>query len=445
MNKLNINIGLKSIFLYIAGKWKSILCIGIIVAIIGGVTDIKRVDQEDEADSGQLEYTIALKQELSDMETYYNNSVLMKINPYHIYQNVLYFQFRENSQQTTLDKQTVIQMCENYIVSGKIAEDILPKLREESEAQYIEEIVTVGNLSDKETDGLTIIIRSDTKEKGDDLAENIEYTIGEYVSKVTEEYTVVLVDDQQGVVIDKDIAELQNDFIKAFETLKGTYVSYRVNLSEKQQRILDGESAEEIELEKNREVSNERNSLNYARIILGFLLGCFLAILINFFRCIYSNKLIYKEDFENNFPMRVLGTIYQFENRKCPIDRWLLCMERNGETYGNNNEQMEMICAQVEASCKQHEINQLCLCNHYKSEWLNGYMEQILEKLKQTGIEVFYEDSMITDSNSFRKIKETGNVIFIEKRRASFYKDIQKQKELCEEYNIQIFGSIIFC
>ena len=66
-----------------------------------------------------------------------------------------------------------------------------------------------------------------------------------------------------------------------------------------------------------------------------------------------------------------------------------------------------------------------------------------MDKVQEKNVQIEKGLSLISDSETLDKVIASDGVVLVETIRKSRYEDIEKEIELCKNYNIKILGTVI--
>ena len=263
--KMEREINLQELFWNILLGWRSIICFGLIFALLlGGVKyakDIRsyRAAQNVKVEQKEQELTEEEKQQIVDAgklmarineyEKYMNTSKLMEIDPYE--KNIVTLRYRIKSDYTfnyTKDNQKdytddVVTAYANYAGGGEMTRKIIEGAELDIDQEDLCELESVWG------DDTFINIEFTYPEK--EKLEDVSKVIKAQMSQKEEEFqsigshTLILQSEYQNVVVDSNLAERRNTIATNIVNIKTQLDNMKTNMSEQQLELLEKEESKD--------------------------------------------------------------------------------------------------------------------------------------------------------------------------------------------------------
>jgi hypothetical protein len=206
----------------------------------------------------------------------------------------------------------------------------------------------------------------------------------------------------------------------------------------------------ELEREENLESDDKEESaavqvaapaLSKKYVVLGFVMGVFLAALYLVCIAVLSNKLQAAEELVRYYKMRQFGIITR-EQRTKGITGFLLRIKYRNQKMLSPEASLQMASSNIELYCKNEGITKLFLTGseieRMKKEWIT----KLTEYLKASGIQVVYGENICYDSAAMREASEAGHVVLVEITDASIYQEIEKELRMLKDWNVDVIGCV---
>lgn len=494
-------IRLMDLFWNIAYNWRFLLgCAVIIAVLMGGVCysnnlrsirNIKTVQNDTQQQEMSIEelkegLTEAEQRAVSDAEfvytkmkkkqSYRDSSVRMNLDPYA--KDVVTLQYYVDTDYVVNYTEDIrpdysnelIEGYVSYIENQGIQRELTDYLDWDVDMEYIGELFSVGGrlASDGTATGtvnaagntFVIFVSGESRERAEELAECIEKLLDEYREILTEKigsHRLILIDKYGSVVTDAGLAQEQevlDNSIAAYQTKLDTLTAA---FSDTQLLIYEGEiegevkqspeDGEEATTENSVSVPEKPTSNVVKYIVLGAICGIFLACICITLVYILNNKIKSSEELAELYGLRVFGKITVPDGKRrifAGVDRWIDQL-RYKEKW-TLEEQLDLVLTNLKVTCRKENIEKLFFTSaiHLTAEEKTR-IEEVMANLKENGVEVLFGENIIRNAKSFEQMAEIGQVVLIERERASEYSAIEKEIVLCMEQKASLIGVIGMC
>lgn len=451
-NTYEQEIDLKDLIFYILKKWRSVLFIGVVMAVLmgGGKFSQEALKYQDKHYMAELQETYnteiknynvtkegyernieTLTQNIDYEEVYEKNSVLFQLDPYNkwVAKMDLFIKMdEENGIITMVDPADSLLKAYSSILSS---ESSLKEASKENDIQsrYLRELVNIEQ--DFNGNMITISVTYKDGEGAQKILDNILEVITARQPELESSlgsHRVILINGETSMVADEGLADSQNERVDSLSKMQTSL--------EDAQSVLDELKEPQIPTELSFK-GVLKSSVKFA--VLGAVLGGFLTA---FFWCtvyVINPKLRSAEEFKSRFEVKILGEFSQERKakKKLGIDSWLQKLE--GDKFFSREDVFKRIVANISIYMEKEQI--MLLTGTVELELLSSIEAEIKNSFPGVIIEV--RADMNRNAETVTMLPTVDAVILVEKCGASRYKDIEKELETINSLNKKIIGCII--
>lgn len=457
-NNYEQEIDLKDLLFAVLRKWRSIILVAVVLAVLLGsykgykgivsMNDPKQVEKQTQADQEALQaYNLkksGLEREIDNLtksingqQSYADNSILMKINPYDEYvSNIsIYvdtdYQIMPGSVYQNFDnRRSLLNAYTTLALNGELGNYLSNELN--IDVQYIKELIAVSSSYDANT--ISISIKHVTSDDCDKLSELVMdffkdkqkvlvASIGEHTLDVINEATYSAVD------------------LNLETTQKNTYnnlSSMEASLNEKTAELAKLEEPKPTLTSK---LSALKGGIKY--FILGGVLGGFMMV---FFICVgflMSDKLNSEKELRKRFGIRILG-VFEPKGKKKPfafVDKWLDKLEgKAGQEIAEDT-----VYAVAAANIENYvgDAKNLLVTSSLNDETLNEVMEKLSAKLGSKGIHLSAASSVIRNPETIKLAAQCDGVVLVEKKGTSTFAELERELDAFAQLDKTVIGCVV--
>lgn len=374
----------------------------------------------------KLEYYESLKTEIERMKEKEENSIIMSIMEHSTY--VFNMQVLINSI-SDVDNTNVVYLYENYINSGKLAEELEVALGNQYEAKYLQEVITAFVQKEDAKEPLQLLT---VRVFGKDEVFCLE--VGDAVKHLLQLYQ-----ERVDSVIGKSEVYFINEAI--IETYSSDVQWYKQNFKNKLDALLLEETTKYEQLNdiqkyvielKDKNIMEppetfENVKLSWRSGIIGVFTGICFAIIFVIAKFLLSPCFTTVNEYGRIFNIKVINTFDTRNNVKNKID-----------------EKEIVLCAsKLEKICEKRGYNNITLCCDERILKENRFIEDITKSFHLQKISCNIVDNILTNSNAISELKKDKGIVFIEMNSKSRKKDFASKLSLCEQFGIEILGAIV--
>ena len=259
---------------------------------------------------------------------------------------------------------------------------------------------------------------------------------------------------KQVQIIDEALAEKQDAYAQETEDQQNKLASIKADMNANQLRVyLDmekdifiwGDDEEEQTETAEDSVSGTevvKVSINKKQIMIGAVAGAAIAVVYIFLAYLLSTRIRTKDEVESIYQTRLLGTVRK-EEKDHPIEKFVWKLENFGHKKLLYEQQVQMLISNIYIACRDRKTDSIYLSGSILETVDKDLLTMLEAGLKQKNIHVVFGDAINYNAEELLRAAEVGSVIFIERRRKSYYSEILSEMQLCDANNIQILGMIM--
>lgn len=458
-------INLMELFWDILLGWRQIVCFGILFALlvsgmkyflsVRSYQALKNINVE-EAKEGlkteeleKLEDAQEIQIRIDDYEKYMEKSALMQINPYE--KPVIQLQYYVESDYIinyTKDSKRdytneVTSLYCNYISSGEMAQKVI----EEAELSVSkEDFMELFQVSQPSTGTIYISISYTDAGKLQDISNVVKSLLQQKSPELQKigSHTLKVVNESQNVVVDTSLIERKETIANTVTLLKSQLQTLKNGMSDEQTVIF---KAELEQIRGGKEEDEEEPGFSIKFVILGALVGIFLACAWIACKMLFAVKLQNSGEIRSMFGIRLFGEIAISSEKKrflSVIDKWILAIKNRRKKSMSMEKQMKVVAANVALSCRQQGIECIYMTGSEYEKIDTEVLGKIKKELISQGVKVKEGENMFYDAVSLQNGIEVGNILFVEQKGLSIYDEIFNEINLVTEQKGNILGAVIF-
>lgn len=442
-------IDLKDLMFAVLHKWRPILLIAVVLAVVlGGYKAVSVYRQQNDAEvikeseeSYQEELKVyektkeACEREIENLLTdidnqqkYLEESILMNMSAYDIWEadtelfvrtdyvimpNMVY----QNVDYTN----TILRAYKSALTNTEFLDDIAKKAG--IDTRYLKELIDITAADNL----ITIKVKHNEEKAAKALMKDILSGVEASQTKIAEsigEHTVSTVNSSIGSMVDLDLANTQ-------KTERDRLIQLNDSLETKQAEL------EELEEPKKAATSTTaaiRSGVKYA--VLGGVLGAFLVIFGVCVAFLMSDKLYSEKELRNRFKLKVLGVLPAGKKAK-GIDAWLNRLE--GRACGEESQEYSLIAANIRNYAEK--AGTLLVAGNAHEDLIKSVAGRIAEELGN--MEVIVGGDMLQNVNALKTLPEVDGVILVEQCRVSSYGRIELEVEKILDLQKEVVGCVV--
>lgn len=460
-------IDIKDLFWEIAYAWRLILISIIVMALLcGGYGFWKIVRQKQMQEAQELVPIDTVKGNLTeeelddierlmfydallqDQETYYENSILMNVNPYEKQSIVLEYcidtQYEINFQEPIKADITskLITAYREYFNQNAYMEDVNDSLSQQIEERYVSEVV---HFYAYDSGVFTLTIIGIDEQQANEIADAVSTAVESCKTQQEQligPHKLIMLDRYETCTVDEDLMEKQLECIQDIEEIKKQQATLLSSLTPQQILVYNG-TLEHSETIGTTAMETYESIIKYVFLgmALGFLASClWISCKFIYGRCIHSAKEI-----REIYAVRCLGSIgYERKQKKLLpfVDRWFDVWRRNHNF--SMEEQVEQCKVRVKMLCKQEAIDKLVVITSLSlHEKERASLFELLKQLEDSGISSRLYENVLENMESMEEISDMDHVLILERIGNTQYKTLEEEISVCMYYNIHLLGVLM--
>ena len=490
-----IQISIKDMIYRVLLKWKAMLCVALILAILCGfgMNTLQSVISGDEPEtpsltkSEQLEKSVKSTASALSTQIKYETEIAFESYKKYVAQASEIQSYLNNSVKMNLDSSSTPTVVLQYLVdthyeavyptveykdftgdiisaySSRILNtDTTTKIRDElgvdTDLAYIQELVTVstGNSDDADTDTsdetavdtMKITIYAPDEDTAKSISSTIKNEVKDQtddIQKIFGSFDLTLVSEQYSETVSSDILTIKQGYVSNLNTIFTAINSLSKNMTTAQaayynalvaQYMYDGSDDEttDTEVVDVAGISFEFSALYF---VVGLLAGIVIVALIEVLKYIYTASLKRAEDMDYTFGVNVFGV--QTDEKK-GLDKLLEKLFGSRVLRYSNDERFSMLSAGISINAKKNEVKKLYITGSVSDTVL---IEKLAESLKSQLDEVSFGRSVIVDAESLEKLTSSDAVVLVEKVTDSRLEEIKQEIDICDSNGVKVLGSVV--
>lgn len=490
-------ISLVELMFYCLKKWRWIVAAMLAVAVAAGcykymstvkgnqlrqeqaLLEKENEDEDETADrdaeglikNPNVEYYEKLiansEKEIERQETYMKDSVIMKLDPYHLPRGTVSFYLNIADEQAANALENLITAYGNYVGDGRLAEELygIDEDISKAEIQYLLSFSCDGqnNYRSTSTTNFQAAQGGGVLEVQVAMPEQVIFEIGvvassedvctEYLSQIEKavtaygnqlqseiaEHELELLAAVQSEKADMSIRKYQSDILASYTTELGNLQTSRTAL----ETVLE-EEGETITVEEELVLANPVSAgVKFA--IVGLVLGAFLMAFLLILIYLMSGRLQSTETFREEFGMQLLGEVKAPAEKKKFfgfIDTWLYHLEEGAYANISKDEQMRIAAASLKGAAAQKEgLKKIMLTGTIAKEDVAEFCGCLKEHMQDTVFSDYRQ--IVFDAAALEELDGYDAVVFLEKKGVSYSKLIKKERELASGRDIPVLGTVV--
>lgn len=489
MGKFDIDIEIKDMLWEFMRRWRLIAVLAIVCGVGLGayqyradmnkteVTAVKKTQEELEKsmatqDLDEVTGAVALKRQLDQKSAYMEASVLMHINPYEENAVTLQYHVSADEENTASDaNDAYIAYVNNEALSQAIAEtgnyewepvylaELISTVSEEGNvyinAENATESINLKVQGSQDEHSFSVKVIGATVEDAEALANDVKNALENYSQNVVSTvgtHQLSLVKEASGVVVDQNLAELQNWNATAIKTIsnnldkmKNEMTGDQISLYVYRTTVTDTSATTAAAA-----VSGSTGkvvSISVKHIVIGIIVGTVLACGIIFVLYLFAAALRSSEEVKTLYGIKVLGCVDDTDLCKKKlfgfVDKFIIRLQNRRKKVLNHEQEVQMICANIVLDCKKNDCKKIYLLSS-SLEYISDIIIKAVEaKCEEKGISVVVGKDICYDAETLEKVADAGNVVFVEKKRVALYDELYNEVVLCKEHGIHIIGMAV--
>lgn len=367
----------------------------------------------------QVEESVEIaQQQVDEYQDYCDNSIYMSIDAENVQTAAVQYAIRTSNpdgQQADNQVQYVLGTWTSYIEDGGLIEDLAAE-NSDLETEYLEEIIscsTAGNV-------LTITVIHSDMDQAAAILQMIEEQIDAHrdsVADVQGEFTMTQTDSSQYVKADVTVKNTQNTNLNNLRNYKGSLASFEKTLNE--YRTSKNNYIQNYGPEETGSQSTKATIVEY--VVLGMIFGLVVPIAVYALMYIFSNRMKGKEDIlAGGLPV---------------LCEWNY---KNGYQPSLERSLIDIVFLAQKKAVDKVFINDLG--GDARTESIKA---DFADRLKEKNLQILSGNAVMEDAGQMQEMLDTRHCILLVEAGKTLYSQLEEQIQLCEKFEISIWGCIV--
>ena len=460
----DVEIDLRDIFYAVFKHWRMLLKTALlfvaVTAVFYTMVSIIRLNDEDyisdAKQSYDLEATIynslgntiqkdirSLKTNLTEKETYIDNSILMRIDPYNkVIATVIYYidtgyQIIPGSTYQNIDySDRIISLYMFYLTNGELYMELLDQIPELTKIQYTKEILDVS--VDYSTDMITISIINTSTDECQKILEIIKAGMQDIYLRATSqisEHTLTKISENIYTIVDFNLETLQNANIQAVSDMAD-------DLDSKSDELEDWGKTKEPTWEYTPwEVTKSVIKYSIIAAVLGVLFGAIWIVI----QSVTADTIRNPENLKSTLTLRLLGSIPSTVKHDTAFDK-LAYSVGNIKTKRVNHDRIIAITARSIMRVARAEgigDSKFAIMGSISTKDLVLLTDSFNKSVPGDDNRFILAGNPMIDELAIEDVENANCVIIVEKQDQSSYRDIVRECNRINSWDIKILGIVL--
>ncbi len=452
-------IDLADLMKRICRQWKQILLCAAAAALILGVYGWMK-DSADpdtlpgtaketeltEEEEQKIEYAVSLKNEITGLEKYLEDSILMHLDPYHKNRVIMLYCI-DQAGKRELEKITESYL--NFAANGGAANKLNQSFGWQTDKTYLAELISVYQKTNsspnqavfdyQKEDSLLLkslfyieVIGRDAEE-AKKLALDIQKVLEEYSVKeqLAGSHRLTLLNSVENVTADSGLQSLQHEKWAQLSSIRASLKAMTDTFREAQMAVYQQAAGLEHEMENAKEGSSV-----YKYIFWGILGGAFGYCSIFLCWYLFSDSVKSIQEMKDQYTIPVYGKISQAEKR---------VRKRSGGKNHTSEQEIMLVTSRIRLECKKQGMIRLYAASAFSlNEREKRILDDIAEKLRREGISMTSADNIMSDTVKWEELVQAGCVLMICRLGTTTHRMIDDAMHFCNTNSIAVTGTVVF-
>jgi len=343
-----------------------------------------------------------------------------------------------------------------YIAQGSLENELVSIVKETDAAYYNAKSASdraslkiEGNAKERV---FSVKVIGVTAEEAGKLAAEVKTALEEYRGVVAANigaHQLYLMDEISAVIVDQNLAELQNWNATSIKTISNNLDSMKNEMTGDQISLYVYRTTvlEEDVATGTVTTVSEPARISVKHLIIGIVVGIVLACALIFALYLFAPALRNAAEVKTLYGVKILGCVDDtaFGKKKlfgC-IDKFIVKLQNGRKKTLSFEQEVQMICANIALDCKQNGKNEVFFTSSTEEVLPKEVWKAIEDKCEEKGIRVTNGASVSYDAEALELLAGIGNVVFVEKKHVSLYDELYNEVALCKEHGINILGMVV--
>ncbi len=483
----DMEISIQNMIWSVCMKWKSIIVVGILFAVLmGGVSyyrSWRQIEQQrKEMESPQKSEDIILSEDLSEnvkvyieylekferQMKYNTHSALTRIDPNGFYKGEISYLINAHYEveYPLIEKHDPTQdITVGYqaVASKKEVIDRIAQIAglEDEDAAYATEMIDVNNrygaMNGIKTDLLNGVLSfgvyADNEKTCQLILECLEDAIVNEQSEITKKYgrhelvlnasNVFFTTDSMMLSYQRELQDRMRDYTTRMGELEKNLKDDEKKYIEAYKKEMSLAESEDVEKKNTTEALVSKARISKKWVAAGMAVG--MALMLGAYALFYiiGGKMRVEDDVEDIFGFNVLGTVIEEQKKYHGIDALFAKALYRGVHLFEKEDAMEMALANIRVFARKMNVERVYVVGATSNEKEKKFCEDLAGKLKKNGIEITYGRNILYDASSLEEAAKIGCVIVICAPEVSTYEEVARELDQCIQQKTDVMGLMV--
>lgn len=436
-------INLKDLFFHVLYRWRSILLVALIGAVVFGgykylsmnkaAKSMQVSQQEAQPSEEETELSREIEEkakQIADLESYLSESVYINLNPQGIWTGSCKYLVKAESSAlggVSIDPVDSILPVYSYPLSDA-SEEELKEVFDTDKHEHIDELVRTEINTDENS--ITVIVKGATVESVKKGLEFVRTRIESIKAQTQDIASHSLICVGNDIILATEVTDQDETLPNRRSYLASALGQYRSEL-----QALRGRA--EIYKTNGKSLIKKDDVIKFA--LIGFAIGAFVMACFYAFHYALGGRLVNSSEISEKFNLPILEEAVRsssIHNNK-GLDKLLAKWE-----MGKNKTDQEKMYNNISALiAEQQEAKDVLLVSTLKTDKLKTIKEALATRIDDKSIEA--KGNFLTDSEAITEAAKAAAVILVEKKDTSRIKDIERMAESLMISQANVIGAIV--
>lgn len=459
MDKKERKLNLKDMFLFVVQRWKLILIIILLSAVLSGIIGMIMSKQYSQKDSAEVAYGSLSAEDKADVENtakiinnynemyltqqkYNEDSIFQKLNPYGIRTLVLSY-YVDNHFQISYpiieDDNNILAIVQTYTMllqEEALFEEMSKELDPSILPSYYQEIVSVET-ENPITGVIEITIFAHSDEMLDKIGDFIKGSIEkseEIVDATYGEHDIVLTSEVRKETISIDVATQQQNNVNRLVEIKK-----QINNAQ------SSYTGEKLTYLKYLTTDQEINPVSIVKcVVIGAFVSAITTLIVLCFIYLLSSKIRTYSEIKNALDVTQIISIRKNVNKnKLLVDNHILKHRYSKNICEISSESVALASTKINALMENKKFESILFVDDTNikdsAQFISDVSASVGEKYKTDIVELDFSNKDVIS-----KILSCDALVAISCIESTKYSSLISLDNLCNEYGVEIIGTIVF-
>ena len=418
--------------------WRAVLAVALIAALLlggfafvkagktGGAVSSQAMEEYEASVAAQKQQIDQLERGIAGYETYIQESVLMKLDPYGHYEAVMGiyvqtdYQILPGMEYQNPDKTgSVLQAYQSLFYGAETKQAVAEIMK--TQPLYAEELMLVKK--DDQTHTLEMRILCPTQEQANAAVSLLEKVIAEgkaQIEKDVSDHETVALQKYAGQRVDSSMVDSRKKELARMDDMKTNLTKAKTALAG-----IKAPSANVV-------TTGQKVKKAAVMAVIGAVVGVFLTVCAAFVAHIAGGKVYSGRTLRNRTGAKVIGAL-EAKPRKCPVDRLLRKWEGRSMT-------IDPTALATDIRCRAEEAKHLLITGCGDQAERETLVSAVAKAMPQAKVE---DAGTLAEAAGLEALRSCDAVVLVAKCGVSSYESVSCQLEQIKDYNKQLIGCVV--